>query len=105
MAFVAVFGATVTTNHDCDTQTTAGQGSSKVLINGKGIARHGDPTVEHLQPTSNGCDEHIVYLRTSYSKVQIRGDDGELKGIGRVGDFYGDDEEITDAGQSKVNAG
>lgn len=91
--------ATIDTNHDCTTETTSDQCSDKVFIEGTGVVRLGDKTTAH-GIGAPFCPEHSPPLNTASGKVFV-----QEKGVGRVDDEYGDGEIITEAGQSKVNAG
>lgn len=90
--------ATVKTFHDCTAFTVSRQCSSKVLIGLTGVVRRGDKTLSH-GIGAPGCPLHAPALSTASAKVFVEG-----KGVGRLNDLYGGSEQITNAGQSKVNA-
>jgi len=91
--------ARIKTNHDCTAETTSNECSDKVFIGGTGVVRLGDKTTAH-GIGAPFCPAHSPPLNTASGKVFVQG-----RGVGRVDDEYGDGEIITEAGQSKVNAG
>lgn len=55
-------------------------GSADVLINGRGAARVGDTSTQHLQPTGRKCVPHTAPIASGSSSVFINGRPAARKG-------------------------
>jgi uncharacterized Zn-binding protein involved in type VI secretion len=79
---------TVTTNHDCVAETNTDGMSGNVKVNGTGVHRQGDKTVEHPMGAPT-CPNHTSAITTGSGSVFANG-----YGIARIGDMYNDGEEV-----------
>lgn len=92
-------GDSLTTGHDCVGVTTlAAPGQSKVIIDGKLVARVGDPTVSHPFPPSPPCAPHVAVVNSGSGKVTIVGSP-----VARVGDSADAGAMISGSGKVEVN--
>ena len=86
------------TGFNCNSpmNTTTGEGSPNVFVNGIAVVREGDKVGVHPR---SGCSTDTSVLTTFSATVFVNG-----KGIGRLGDQYTSDNTIT-SGSSTVFAG
>jgi uncharacterized Zn-binding protein involved in type VI secretion len=83
-------------NCDSPVETTTGEFSDKVFVEGRGVVHIGLKVFPHPQ---SGCSTDESELSTASSKVFVGG-----FGVARIGDQYTPDNTIT-SGSSKVFAG
>jgi len=94
----------VTTDHDCDTETTCNGASTTVFVNGYGVHRKGDATASHEIEDGDDCISHLVgedppTISTGSSTVLANG-----LGVARVDDAY-EECGYVDSGSDTVFAG
>lgn len=92
-------GDSLSTGHGCTGTTTLDTpGQSKVKIDGKLVARVGDPTVSHPFPPSPPCAPHVAVVNAGSGKVVIVGSP-----VARVGDSADAGSMISGSGKVNIN--
>jgi uncharacterized Zn-binding protein involved in type VI secretion len=81
MPAVARQNDSFSTGHGCTVTSTITGPSTDVFVNGRGVERKGDPSVQHTIKSGRSCVPHTVNISSGSETVYVNG-----KPIARIGD-------------------